>query len=322
MEEVTEEYIDLNYFVILNDLLLYCVTLTKPFREDVLKIRNKYNLNVGIIREKLRDLNLDYSTQQLLLSHNVLTPRDVAYVKRVMAEIDEKSTKDPITQLAEIRANITKVGRFEKKFLPSVEINKLAYKYRLPRNYRRRLKSIVLYDDYPTKDKFFPVKAVSDKDMQSLNDMEKKFRKKERSTVSGNLEIKYHYNDNNDYEYYYEIRIYGDTDLSKLDSQRKFLERLQCMLPNYRKLIVDNREYLLRDATYYDLFVNHNLSFKDANKRLEELNLEPYTNLKNANKAKRCFEKLAFDQYEHYSKKHPDKNAPSKNYPPHIPSFD
>ena len=321
MEEVTDEYVDLNYFVDVNELLLYCVTLTKPFREDVLKIRKKYHLDVENIRSKLRKLNLNHKTQMLLLKDNLLVPKDKAYFKKLLIEINAPAPKDPFAYLAEIRANITKVEKFENNFLPFVEMNKLAYKYRLPRTYRRRLKSVVLYDDYPKKDVFFPIETKSETS-ELLGHSTETTRKKGRNTVSGNLEVKFHYNDNNDYEYYYEIRVYGDTDLSKLDSQRKFLERLQYNLPNYRKLVVDNREYLLRDAIYYDLFVNQNLSFKEANKKLEEMNLEPYTNLKNANKAKRCFEKLAFDKYEHYSKKRPDKNAPSKDYPPHVPSFD
>ena len=94
MEEVTEEYIDLNYFSDVNELLLYCITLTKPFREDVIKIRTKYKLNVDSIRNKLRVLGLSQGVSSMILRWNILVPRDINFAKKIMEYIDDK----PITK--------------------------------------------------------------------------------------------------------------------------------------------------------------------------------------------------------------------------------
>ena len=254
MEEVANRYKELydDYFYINNDYqLLYYISLAESFRKDA----QGFDINHSEARVGLRDLHLP---EWLLKSHILVFTYGDKFFKT-------KSQKGNTTLLRSKRftKDMEKLKRYEESLIPDTSLEEMLHKYGLGRGYLRRLKSIVLYGDYPSMEVF----NHNSKESKFYTDMI--INKKEPSKS------------------YVEIRIYADTKLDLL--KKKDIKLLQSYLPGFRRSGTQVKRNLFRDSIYY-LLRRRGLSHKLANTLIGEWGYDVFKDGAEGRKYERRFE--------------------------------
>lgn len=254
MEEVANHYKELydDYFYVNNDYqLLYYISLSESFREDI----RGFGINHEKARAGLKDLHI----QEWLLKSHVLV---FTYREGFFNTKSQNRDTSPLRSKV-FSQEMEKLKNYEAAFIPDNSLEKMLYKYGLGRGYLRRLKSIVLYGDYPSLEIF----NNTSKKNKLYTDMVMNEKEPSRS--------------------YVEIRIYADT---KMDLLKKTnIKLLQSYLPGFRRSSTKDKRNLFRDSVYHLLRIR-GLSHKLANTLIGEWGYDVFKDGAEGRKYERRFE--------------------------------
>ncbi|GEM_PF-3022812 len=292
-------------------VVLFCVSVNPIFCENVRKMRKDRGIDVKVLREKLKSFGfgVDLYTKALEYTHNLTTDElNVNGFKdwKIGTNITGKSRNIDFDRM--MRETPLLRG-FEQKYLPKQMLSAFLHTYHLSERYSRRIASIILYDDFPKLDD-----CISYPKKQSYVMKSKSHNQEKRAEFRKGYGY-IHYPEllpktTTDADYM-EIRIYGDTEIDclALPKYLSYLKKLQKVLPDFRYASLSKKRNLDRDATFYYLRKKEGLSYKEANKALEDrYGFEPYTNHRQAYDDIKRFDKYARDE--------------SKNRKPHNVEFD
>lgn len=266
-------------------LLLFAVTINRDFRKDVDEIRKVHNINVGSLLQGLK--KKCYSKELIfhVLEFSNKGIFDEGVPEGSTYDIDSFGNIIRLEKLAtsnflSIKDEYIKLQEYEAKYLPDDVLEALLHDYHLDFRYLRRVKSIILYNDYPDIEDVMPPSTAENVgseyiDEDWVSDL-KKFNKEMDSLKKRKIYIS-----TDEKNQYIELKIFGDTniDILKTKEFRKQLKEIQTSLSGYRKTLFDKRSNLLRDAYSYFLTEYKNMSHEEAFEIIKQYSnvFVPYT---------------------------------------------
>ena len=263
MEEVTEarELLD-DFFLASKDYEnLYYVSITDSFRKDVgeLKIDVKKSI-VGLVKLALplwfiKSYVLIFTADRASFGSKYVEKQANSKLRSKTFVISDKLLKE-----------------YEESLVSDSEVERLLVKYHLSKSYKRRVKSIVLYDDYPATDE---VVTEADKTHNGIK-------------LYKRLKVDY----KNPSESYIELRVYADTPVGLINTAD--IRGLQKVLPTFRKTSLKARQNMLRDSLYH-LLRKRGLSHKQANETIMGWGFCGFKDAAEGRKYESRFEKYATD---------------------------
>lgn len=304
------DYVYSSEDVYVDNFLFYVVTLMKPFRKVVLELRKKHHIEPEKNLEKLKEIKDICIYLYRVLLYTDHAGFDKSFLEERSALLAKGLDSPPF--LPSITERVTsELIKIEEALVPTKDLNEILNKFRLPRCYLRRIRSIVLYGDFPMKsqvynwrqtERLFPTTSTYTKSsLKETHRLIKKFRNKTPHFSSEDINLRV---DNG--AYYYEVRIHGDTNIKKVFER---LDDLQKGLPNYNREAVsdEGKPNMLRDLRYYELACYEGYTFENANKQLKKEGLTTYKDAQQASKEKARLEKWAAGSPSYFSKNKRDR---------------
>lgn len=281
----------------INAFFLFCVSITKPFRADVLDFQKTNKINVTANQQKLLSLGVDKSVLPFVLMFLPEIAGSKNELKLTVYWDADSRTRiqygEQETDFEKLYFGLQKVQEYEKNHISENMLASFYDKYKLGLRYRRRLKSILLYNDFPRLEDVTVLSGNRSNDWVRKDKGWMRIFKRLWGLVHGSVDILYEEGNP-----YLDLRIYGDSDLNTLstDDIRNAVLKIQKKLPGYRNTEFFGRENMHRDAVYYYFREYEHLPHDQAMEKMKELGFYEYSSPKNASDAMRRFEKFATDE--------------------------